>query len=135
MCSRIAKDAHSINNRVASYLRGKGYKVFVPHEAHYNESSINGGKRAPDSEIYEQDMAEMLAADACVVVGRIGTDCGFEVGWFQNHGVDTVWYTGTVDIGWHPMLHLVPKVKHLKKIDRFIQEALVKMCAAKEEAV
>jgi nucleoside 2-deoxyribosyltransferase len=116
LCSRIAKDAHPINNEVTAYLRSQGYIVFVPHEAHYNETV--DGAHAPDKEIYEQDMSEIRRSDVCVVVGKIGADCGFEVGWFERNGTPTVWFQQPQ---WSPMFDRVHKVSTLEQLGQFLK--------------
>ena len=114
LSSRVAEDAHQVNNRVAAFLRRAGFSVFVPHEAAHNRAP-----GATEEEIYRADMSEMLQADVCVVVGRIGVDCAFEVGWLQNHGVPMVWAFPPKDV-YHPMLSLVPKVNSLTAVGKFI---------------
>lgn len=113
LCSRTAKDAHATNLKVAKYLRMKGHVVFLPQEADYNL------KNSEDEEIYQNDMAQMLNADACVVVEKIGVDCSFEVGWFQGMGVPTVWLQDGEE-GRHPMLHKVKKVTTLTSVASFL---------------
>ncbi len=103
--------------KVATTLRNAGHEVFVPHEASYNEEDSD----ATDEDIYLQDMSEVIRADAAVVAGRIGVDCAFEIGWFQAHGVPTVWYVpSTADIGRHPMLFEVARCGSLKNVLRFL---------------
>jgi nucleoside 2-deoxyribosyltransferase len=109
LCSRIAKDAHDLNNQVAQALRQLGHEVFVPHEQHYNE--IMGGKaeQVDEAEIYTQDMEAMEASDICVAVGRIGVDCAFELGWFEGSNVPIFWYRPEgLEYGRHPMLYAIP---------------------------
>jgi nucleoside 2-deoxyribosyltransferase len=123
MCSRVGADAVRLNAKAAAYLRRKGYHVFAPHEAAHNE--VRFGVHASDDVIYAGDMAEMVQADACVMVGRIGVDCAFEAGWFQGMGVPTVWYTPPSSPGgWHPMLYRVPRVKELIQVLRFLKTFL-----------
>lgn len=117
LCSRVAYDAHDVNDGIAKLLRAAGHEVFVPHEAPYNTRRCSS-----DEEIYQRDMAEMLAADACVIVGRIGVDCAFEVGWFQNHGTPMVWYVPkTGQVARSPMLHLVKKLYRKRPILDFLE--------------
>lgn len=114
LSSRVAPDAHAVNDRVAAFLRRIGLSVFVPHEAGYNHAP-----GASDPEIYSADMAEMMQADLCVLVGRIGVDCAFEVGWLQNHEVPIVWAFPPKDAH-HPMLSQVPRVQSLTAVGKFI---------------
>lgn len=105
LCSRIAKDAHEINNKVAAALRALGHTVFVPHEQHYNEIMAGTAEYVSDEDIYRQDMDAMEQADLCVAVGRLGVDCAFEVGWFQGSNIPVYWYKPNgIDYGRHPML-------------------------------
>ena len=118
LCSRTAPDARDLNDKAARFLRRVGYQVFVPHEAPYNQADH---PEIPDSTVYKLDMAEMTLSDACVVVGRIGADCGFEVGWFQAQGVPVAWYVSTTtDVGRCPMLYKVPKFKLLTEVRNFL---------------
>lgn len=102
LCSRIAKDAHAVNNVVAETLRDAGHDVFVPHEQHYNQIMAGTDDQVPDSEIYEQDFAAMKTSRICVVVGRVGVDCAWEIGWFSANGVRVLWFDPPVTR--HPML-------------------------------
>jgi hypothetical protein len=82
-------------------------------------------------------MSEMLLADVCVIVGRIGVDCAFEAGWFQERGIPTVWYAPTglrPGIGRHPMLFKILKVIKLEFIKEFL-EAVEEMMANEKVAV
>ena len=109
LCSRVAKDAHEMNNAVAKALRELGHSVFVPHEQHYNQIMAGTAHLVEDVTIYCQDMDAMLEAELCVVVGRVGVDCAFEVGWFQGAQVPTYWYKPVgPDYGRHPMLYAIP---------------------------
>lgn len=92
LCSRVAKDAHELNNIVAKALRNLGHVVFVPHEQHYNQIMANTADQVSDEEIYTQDMNAMLDAELCVVVGRVGVDCSFEIGWFDGQGTPVFFY-------------------------------------------
>lgn len=117
LVSRVAFDARQANLKVANTLREAGHSVFVPHTASYNE---NDSQDSTDEDIYRQDMAEMLAADAAVIVGRIGVDCAFEVGWFQNQGIPTFWINPPPDRS--PMLFLVPKSKSKGAMLKFLND-------------
>lgn len=120
LCSRVAFDAHKHNVRAARALQAAGYSVFVPHLAPHNQAA---NPDSTDEDVYRLDMAEMMMADACVVVGRIGVDCAFEVGWFQAMGVPTVWYVPTgVDVGRNPMLHLVDRVRSTMSLVKLLKK-------------
>lgn len=115
LCSRIAKDAHEINNSVSSVLRQEGHKVFVPHEQHYNQIMSDTAHLVSDEEIFTQDYTAMQDSDACVVVGRIGVDCGYEIGWFQSRGLPVVWFRPEASQR-HPMLTTVSVVTSLESL-------------------
>lgn len=112
LCSRLAADARPLNEEASSALERAGYEVFVPHLQPYNTDS-----GYTDQQIYSHDMKAMLAADACVIVGRIGVDCAFEVGWFQARGVPTVWWKPTKG---SPMLDYVAKRENLDGVLSFL---------------
>jgi nucleoside 2-deoxyribosyltransferase len=76
-----------------------GHKVFVPHEAPYNEK-----EGASPSEIFRQDFTAMMEADACVAVGALGVDCAFEVGWFTGRGKPVIWVLSDMHKKESPML-------------------------------
>lgn len=103
LCSRVAKDAHELNNTVAKALRELGHTVFVPHEQHYNQIMANTADQVSDEEIYTQDMTAMYNANACVVVGKVGVDCSFEMGWFQGRGISIFCYRPSAEYDRHPM--------------------------------
>lgn len=114
LCSRVAKDAHELNNTAAKALRELGHTVFVPHEQHYNEIMEGTAHHIDDSAIYHQDMEAMGEADVCVAVGRLGVDCAFEVGWFQGQGIPVYWLLPTsVEAGRHPMLYEAYRTREL----------------------
>lgn len=120
LISRVAEDARQLNMKAANNLRRAGHEVFVPHTAAYNQAD---NADSTDEDVYRQDMAEMLTADIAVVVGRIGVDCAFEVGWFQNHGTPTVWYAPpATKLGRHPMLHCVPRVGSMERVRKFLEK-------------
>lgn len=124
LCSRIAKDAHPLNDAAASALREAGYEVFAPHEAPYNQEV---SPETLDQDVYELDMREMLRSDACVVVGRIGLDCTFEAGWFQGRNVPTFWWLPKhvqATAKPTPMLHGVPKYEDLQTVVAAVKLAL-----------
>lgn len=86
LCSRVAHDARPINNIVAKSLRDFGFNVYVPHEEAPNNLSaedIAQGRFDKDT-IFKLDFSAMQSADICVVVGRVGKDCSFEIGWFYG---------------------------------------------------
>lgn len=122
LCSRTAFDARLTNLRVANGLKKAGYDVFVPHLAPHNQAD---NPNVQDLDVYRYDKAEMMVADACVVVGRIGVDCAWEVGWFQANGVPVVWYVPTgVDVGRSPMLSTVDRVKSVVGVVKFLKKYL-----------
>lgn len=111
LCSRVAIDAHAQNNLVAKALRDAGYTVFVPHEQHYNQIIAGFAETVPDVEIYTQDSNAMKESALCVIVGRIGVDCGYEVGYFQGRNIPCVWFCPDPSVlGRHPMLYTVTRV-------------------------
>lgn len=89
LCSRVAYDARPLNNIVAKSLRDVGFEVYVPHEQAPNNLStedIEQGRFDKET-IFKIDFAAMNQADLCVVVGRIGKDCAFEIGWFYGRNI------------------------------------------------
>lgn len=103
LCSRVAYDARALNNTVANSLRFANFDVYVPHEQAPNNLSqedMDAG-RYDVATIFKLDFAAMTKADACVVVGRHGKDCTWELGWFFARGIpiyfvpagDTTWET------------------------------------------
>lgn len=89
LCSRVSYDARELNTRVATNLRNNGFNVYVPHEEAPNNLSQEDidEARFDVKTIFEYDFKAMANADACVVVGRIGKDCSFEIGWFFAQGI------------------------------------------------
>lgn len=84
LCSRVAHDARPLNDRVAASLEAAGYDVYVPHRQAPNNLSkedIEEG-RYDRATIFQFDFAAMRKADICVVVGRFGKDCSWELGYF-----------------------------------------------------
>jgi nucleoside 2-deoxyribosyltransferase len=132
LVSRVAFDAHQVNLKVANALRQAGHSVFLPHEASYNQDD---NRDSTDEDVYRQDMAEMLVADAAVIVGRIGVDCAFEVGWFQAYGTPAVWYVPpSAKVGRHPMLNAVPRSGSLKGVLRYLSQVEESRGAARKMA-
>lgn len=89
LCSRVALDARAENMQVATILRNAGFEVYVPHEQAPNNLSqedIDQGRYDRET-IFKLDFAAMRKADICVVVGRTGRDCAWEMGWFSAKGV------------------------------------------------
>lgn len=84
LCSRVAKDARPLNSIVAKSLIANGFEVYVPHEQAPNNPA-DGRFCAED--IYHYDFAAMQKADLCVVVGKTGKDCSFEIGWFSAKSI------------------------------------------------
>ena len=105
LCSRVAADAHAYNNLVAAALKALGHEVFVPHLAEYNER-----EGASESEIFRQDFTQMLEADACVVVGRVGIDCAWEMGWFSGSGKPIYWVLSYLHEKTSPMLNGIRRI-------------------------
>lgn len=96
LCSRIADDARPLNNQVASQLRALGYDVYVPHEQKPNNPSPEDKAegRWDVETIFKLDHGAMKESDVCVVVGRVGVDCSFEVGWFYGRGLPIFYVSG-----------------------------------------
>lgn len=88
LCSRVAQDAREGNERVAQALEAAGFQVYVPHRQAPNNPVP--GERFDHEKIFRYDMDAMLYADACVVVGRTGQDCAWEMGWFFSRGLPIV---------------------------------------------
>lgn len=89
LCSRVSEDARPVNKIVASSLRKVGYQVYVPHEQAPNNltsEDIEAG-RYDTSTIFKLDFAAMTQSDICVVVGRVGKDCSWEIGWFYAKNI------------------------------------------------
>jgi nucleoside 2-deoxyribosyltransferase len=109
LCSRIAKDAHEVNEAVAKALSADGHNVFIPHRMHYNQIMEGAENTVTDEEIYTQDMNAMYLADICVVVGKVGVDCSFEMGWFQGRGIHVYHYKPYGPAyARHPMWYNIP---------------------------
>lgn len=81
LCSRVGKDARPLNDVVAKSLTESGFTVYVPHEQKPNNPTDG---RYDKEQIWDLDFAAMQRSEICVVVGRIGKDCSFEIGWFYN---------------------------------------------------
>lgn len=94
LCSRVAKDAQELNNKVAASLRKRGFEVYVPHEEDANNPPDGQFDAAA---VYAADYRAMMRADLCVVVGRFGRDCAFEIGWFEGRNVPIYYVTGGSD--------------------------------------
>lgn len=129
LCSRVAKDAHQLNDEATSALREAGYEVFAPHEAPYNQEV---SPDTLDEDVYHLDMTEMMRSHACVVVGRIGIDCAFESGWFQGRNLPIFWYLPKnveATSKSSPMLHGISKYDSLP-----IVVAAIKFCLYDEDS-
>jgi len=92
---------------VATSLRQVGFTVYVPHEQAPNNlsaSDIAEGRFDKDT-IFHIDFKAMQAADICVVVGRVGKDCAWELGWFYATNIP-VYFVPVGDETWDtsPML-------------------------------
>src|SRR5271157_5725379 len=85
LCSRVAPNARPLNDRVAKSLRKAGFSVFVPHEEEVN--NLPPGASLSPEKVFELDFGAMTKADLCVVVGRTGKDCAWEIGWFYGRRV------------------------------------------------
>ncbi len=117
LCSRVAQDARPMNNLVADALIAAGYDVFVPHTQKHNNHS-----GASDAEIYQQDMDAMKSADICVAVGRLGVDCGYEIGWFEGRDVPVYRYLPEPDKDRHPMFHKMNATSTYKDLQQLVNE-------------
>lgn len=101
LCSRVAYDARPLNNTVAASLRSVGFEVYVPHEQAPNNLSqddMDAGRFDVET-IFKIDFAAMNKADACVVVGRHGKDCAWELGWFYARNIP-VYFVPAGDKTW-----------------------------------
>ena len=109
LCSRVAYDARPLNDEVAKSLRTAGFEVYVPHEQAPNNLSqedMDQG-RYDTATIFHLDHEAMQAADACVVVGRTGKDCAWEMGWFFAQRVP-VFLVPAGDFTWTTSPMLIP---------------------------
>lgn len=103
LCSRVAADARPLNNQVAQSLRASGFEVYVPHDQKPNNPEDG---RFNKDEIWRHDFAAMNDADLCVVVGRFGKDCSFEIGWFYSQRVPIFFVpAGDISFETSPMLY------------------------------
>lgn len=127
LCSRVAQDARKENAIVASSLREAGFKVYVPHE----QLSNNDGLFNKEA-IYKIDFAAMNKAELCVVVGRIGRDCAWELGWFAAKGIPICFVPcGNTDWETSPMLipclsnmvHIIDATKAGESLKHLLTEA------------
>lgn len=91
LCSRVSPNARPLNDRVARSLRRAGFKVFVPHAEEVNNLPL--GVQLDPQQVFDLDFTGMRQADLCVVVGRTGKDCAWEIGWFAGRGVPTYFVT------------------------------------------
>lgn len=109
LCSRVAYDARPFNDTIAAALRSSGHEVYVPHEQAPNnlsEADIADGRYDKDT-IFRMDHSAMRQADMCVVAGRVGRDCAWELGWFAAQGVPIVHVPGS-DITWETSPMIIP---------------------------
>lgn len=111
LCSRVAYDARPLNSQVAAALRGAGHLVYVPHEQAPNNlsaSDIENGRYDVET-IFKIDFAAMNKADTCVVVGRVGKDCAFEIGWFTAKKIP-IFFVPASDETWKTSPMLIPSL-------------------------
>lgn len=103
LCSRVAEDARPDNERVAQALEAAGFDVYVPHRQKPNNPEP--GETWDHNKIFLMDLNAMKQSDACVVVGRFGKDCSWELGWFFAKNIP-VFHTPMGDYTWQdsPML-------------------------------
>jgi nucleoside 2-deoxyribosyltransferase len=141
LCSRVAHDARPLNNIVAQSLRDYGFTVYVPHEQAPNnltQEDIEQGRFDKET-IFQIDFAAMKQADLCVVVGRVGKDCAWEIGWFYGKNIpiyfipsdDTTWDTSPMI---RPALMQHPAILDPTEAGRVLQHwhaitLLVRPCA------
>lgn len=99
----MAEDARPINNKVAKSLR-KYFEVYVPHEQ--DENNPMDGVFDGDA-IFKIDFAAMRRADLCVVVGKFGKDCSWEIGWFAGQEIP-IYFVPNGDASYRTSPMLVP---------------------------
>jgi nucleoside 2-deoxyribosyltransferase len=111
LCSRVAYDARPQNDVVAKSLRDAGFEVYVPHEQAPNNLSTEDMEagRFDKETIFKMDFAAMKAADLCVVVGRVGKDCAWEIGWFYARSIP-IHFVPCGDITWETSPMLIPSL-------------------------
>lgn len=109
LCSRIHEEARPLNDRVAKSLRDAGFEVYVPHEQKPNNPTAEdkAAGRWDVETIYKLDSEAMRRADLCVVVGRTGRDCAYEIGWFHARGVP-VFFVPNGDVTYRTCPMLIP---------------------------
>lgn len=121
LCARVAPEARALNLEVGTALRQAGYEVYLPQEQPFNNTA-----GSTDKDIFDQDMAAMVKADACVIVGKIGVDCGFEAGFFNAKKVPTVWYSPPLDER-HPMFYEITASNAVFTLDRLLHKLSLKL--------
>lgn len=99
LCSSVAYRARPFNKEVAQKLEAAGYRVYEPRREAPNNlggSGIAGGRRGAKT-IFLRDYRALYHADIVVAVGRMSTDCSWELGyaWGTRKPVVHVPGTGT----------------------------------------
>jgi nucleoside 2-deoxyribosyltransferase len=118
LCSRVAYDARPFNNIVAQSLRDVGFEVYVPHEQAPNNLSqedIEEGRYDKET-IFRIDFEAMNKADLCVVVGRFGKDCSWEIAWFFATGIP-IYFVSAGDETWQQCPMIIPSLSQNPKIE------------------
>lgn len=111
LCSRVAFEAREFNSQVAKAFRDAGFEVYVPHEQAPNnltQSDMDAGRFDKET-IFKLDYAAMDKADLCVVVGKIGRDCAWEIGHFEAWGIPIYFVPGTHS-DWNTSPMLIPSL-------------------------
>ena len=107
-----------MNDAVAKSLRAAGFEVYVPHEQAPNNltaEDIAEGRYDKET-IFRLDFAAMQQSDACVVVGRTGRDCAWELGWFAKAEVP-VFFVPAGDLTWNTCPMLIPTFNSFPHIE------------------
>jgi nucleoside 2-deoxyribosyltransferase len=83
--------------------------VYVPHEQAPNNLSKEDMEqgRFDRETIFKLDFAAMNKADYCVVVGRVGKDCAWEIGWFYAKNIP-IYFVPCGDQTWETSPMLIP---------------------------
>lgn len=108
LCGRIAADAQALNKQVIVALREAGYVVFAPQE-----QEINNGDRYDARTIFLMDYDALRAADVVVAVGRLGADCGWELGYAWAQNIPVVFVPGD-DHSWQKSPMLIPTLQQYR---------------------
>jgi nucleoside 2-deoxyribosyltransferase len=116
ICGRVAHEARAFNLEVTIPLRDAGFTCYLPQEMAPNNLSdeeIAEG-RYDVKTIFLMDYEALSNADVVVAVGRIGSDCSWELGYAWARGIPVVHVPGTDDT-WKRSPMLIPTLSQYHK--------------------